>query len=238
MFRKKERHVTVLNSRYEKIVEKAQSKVIVSPQELRIVTLEKQIEETQDKIKNLQIFWLREQKNLLNVSKERQEQLHKLNLLKKQNMILIQKNLKVSNELDNYKKQEEKILMNINALQNKATVLCDNLYKKRDKKSTLDKSNYFLQFQYDGKLKDSELECLEIQAEIAEIEEEKVACSQELIELNREALEWEKKVKMARETKAEIRGSKGENSDTDNMRQEIQRMSVIYRLVVNITQTF
>lgn len=89
-----------------------------------------------------------------------------------------------------------------------------------------------------GKLKDSELECLEIQAEIAEIEEEKVACSQELIELNREALEWEKKVKMARETKAEIRGSKGENSDTDNMRQEIQRMSVIYRLVVNITQTF
>lgn len=151
MYRKKERHVTVLNSRYEKIVEKAQSKVIVSPQELRIVTLEKQIEETQDKIKNLQIFWLREQKNLLNVSKERQEQLHKLNLLKKQNMILIQKNLKVSNELDNYKKQEEKILMNINALQNKATVLCDNLYKKRDKKSTLDKSNYFLQFQYDGK---------------------------------------------------------------------------------------
>lgn len=88
-----------------------------------------------------------------------------------------------------------------------------------------------------GKLKDSELECLQIQAEIAEIEEEKVACSQELIELNREALEWEKKVKMARETKAEIRGSKGENSDTDNMRQEIQRMSVIYRLV-NITKLF
>lgn len=149
-FRKKERHVTVLNSKLEKILEKMQVKVLISPQELRIVTLEKQIEETQDRIKHLQIFWLREQKNLLIVSKERQEQLHKLNLLKKQSLILEQKNLKVSNELDNYKKQEEKILQNINNLQNRAVVLCDNLYKKRDKKSTLDKSNYYVQSQYDG----------------------------------------------------------------------------------------
>lgn len=140
----------VLNNKLETILEKMQVKILVSPQEVRITTLEKQIEETQDKIKELQLFWLREQKNLLNVSKERQEQIQKINLLKKQNLILEQKNLKVSNDIQNYKKQEEKILQNINNLQNRISVLCDNLYKKKDRKSNLDKSNYYLQSQCDG----------------------------------------------------------------------------------------
>ncbi|KAL1505242.1 hypothetical protein ABEB36_004849 [Hypothenemus hampei] len=228
LFRKKERHVTVLNHKLEKILEKLQTKIPVSPQELRISTLEKKIEDSQDKIKNLQIFWLREQNNLLNISKSRQEQIYQLNLLKKQHLLLRHKNLKITNELENYKKREQKIVQAINNLQNKATVLCDNLYKKRDKKSTLDKSNYYLQSQYDGKLKDAELECLEIEADIAEIEEEKIALSQHLIELNREVLEWEKKIKLARQTKNELRGTKGESSEIDNMKQEIQRMNIIY----------
>ncbi|XP_050303237.1 coiled-coil domain-containing protein 40 [Anthonomus grandis grandis] len=228
LFRKKERHVTVLNIKLEKILEKMQVKDIISPQELRIIALEKQIEETQDKIKNLQIFWLREQKNLLSVSKERQEQIHKLNLLRKQNLILEQKNLKVNNEIENYKKQEERVSQNINNLQNKTSVLCDNLYKKKDRKNVLDKKNYYLQSQYDGKLKDTELECLKIESDIAELEDEKVTLSKELIELNREALEWEKKVKLANQTKQDMRGVRGGTGDISNMRQEIQRMSVIY----------
>ncbi|XP_066257317.1 coiled-coil domain-containing protein 40 [Euwallacea similis] len=228
LFWKKQRHFAVLNSKYEKILEKMQVKVLISPQELRIVTLEKQVLETQDCVKHLQIFWLREQKGLLRVSQERQEQLHQLNLLKKQNMILIQKNLKVSNELENYKKQEEQVLHKISNLQNRTVVLCDSLYKKKDRKANLDKSNYHLQSQYDGKLKDSELECLEIEAEIADIEEEKACLSQDLIELNREALEWEKKIKLTKQTKEEIRGNKGQTSDITNMKQEIQRMNVIY----------
>ncbi|XP_066154408.1 coiled-coil domain-containing protein 40-like [Euwallacea fornicatus] len=228
LFWEKQRHITVLNSKYEKTLEKMQVKVPISPQELRMSTLEKQVLETQDCIKFLQAFWLREQKNLLRVSQERQEQLYQLNLLKKQNMILIQKNLKVSNELENYKKQEEQVLHKISNLQNQTMVLCNSLYKKRDRKANLDKSNYHLQSQYDGKLKDSELECLEIEAEIADIEEEKASLSQNLIELNREALEWEKKIKLTRQTKEEIRGNKGQTSDIANMKQEIQRMNVIY----------
>lgn len=72
------------------------------------------------------------------------------------------------------------------------------------------------------------MECLEIEAEIAEIEDEKAAFSKELIELNREVLEWEKKVKLARNTKLEMRGEQ-RHGEIDNMRQEIQKMNVIYR---------
>lgn len=79
-----------------------------------------------------------------------------------------------------------------------------------------------------GKLKDAELNCLELEAEIVEIEDEKASYSQELIELNREALEWEKKIKLAHQTKVEMRGAQGQSGDIDNMKQEIQRMNVIY----------
>ncbi|XP_076250915.1 coiled-coil domain-containing protein 40-like [Rhynchophorus ferrugineus] len=228
LFRKKERQVTVLNNKLETLLEKSQMNALISPQELRITTLEKHIEETQEKIKHLQIFWLREQKNLLNVSKERQEQIHKLNLLKKQNLILEQKNLKVSNEIESYKAQERNILRNINNLQNKVSSLCDILTKRKDKKSVLDKSNYYVQYQYDGKLKDAELECLQLETDIAEIEDDKAALSKELIELNREALEWEKKVKLGKETKLQLRGEQHKGGEIENMKLEIQRMNVIY----------
>ncbi|XP_030767006.1 coiled-coil domain-containing protein 40 [Sitophilus oryzae] len=228
LFRKKERHVTVLNNKLEDILERSQTRTLASPQEVRLLTLEKHIEELQEKIKNLQIFWLREQKNLLNVSKDRQDQLHKLNLLKKQNLILEQKNLKVSNEIEEYKRQERMVVRNINNLQNKISNLCDSLTKKKDRKLDLDKSNYYVQSQYEGKLKDCELECLQLEAEIAEIEDEKIVLSKELIQVNREVLEWEQRVQLGKETKLQLRGVQHKGGEVENMRQEIQRMSVIY----------
>ncbi|CAG9768078.1 unnamed protein product [Ceutorhynchus assimilis] len=225
---KKENHITELSDKLEKTLEKMQIKILLSPQEIRLNSLEKQIKETQDKIKDLQIFWMREERNVLSMSQEKQEQIQKLNLLKKENFILQQKNLKISQEIENYKKQEEKTLHNINHLQNKTSILCDQLNKKKNTKINLDKTNYHLQFEFDGKLKEAELEYLKIEADIAEIEEQKIALSKKLIEINRKALEWDKKVKLVNETKAEMRGSQGPSSEIINMKQEIQRMNVIY----------
>lgn len=47
--------------------------------------LEKQIEEIELKIKNLQKYWLREQENMVILTKDRQEQIKDNNLLKKRN---------------------------------------------------------------------------------------------------------------------------------------------------------
>lgn len=160
IFRKRERQVEILNSKWEKVVGKNEE--IISPQELKVLELEKHIEETQASIKQLQTFWLREQKNLLNVSKERQEQIHDMNLLKKQTMILEQKNIKINDELEAFKKYEEKVLHNISNLQNKAAAVCERLFKKKGHKEILSKTNILLHSQYETKLKDSELAILKL----------------------------------------------------------------------------
>ncbi|KAG5870507.1 hypothetical protein JTB14_006839 [Gonioctena quinquepunctata] len=226
VFRKRERQVDVLTSKLEKMIAKIST--LTSPQELRILELQKHIEETQDLIRKLQSYWLREQKNILAVSNERQQQIHDLNMLRKQALILEQKNLKVNDEIENYKKNEEKVLHNIRSLQNKGVALCETLFKKRNRKIDLDRNNSLLQSEYDSKLKDAELQMLELESEITDIEEDKVVLSKEIMEVNREALEWEKKLQLAKEVLNSMREERSHGGEVNNMRQEIHRMEVIY----------
>ncbi|XP_023021111.2 lethal (2) 41Ab [Leptinotarsa decemlineata] len=226
LFRKRERQVDVLTNKLEKATLKSTS--ATSPQELKTLELEKHIEDIQEIIKKLQSYWLREQKNILAVSNERQEQIHNLNMLKKQTLILEQKNLKISDEIEDYKKFQDKVLHNIRNLQNKGEALCETLCKSRNRKTDLDRSNTLLQSEYDSKLKDSELQLLELESEITEIEEDKVNLSKELIEVNREALEWEKKLQLAKEALNSMKQERTHGGEVDNMRQEIHRMEVIH----------
>lgn len=226
LFRKRERQYDFLNNKIEKATTK--DHLVTSPQEIRLSQLTKQMEETQESIKKLQLFWLREQKNLLVVSKDRQEQIYNINMLKKQSLMLEQKNLRIRDEIEAYKKAAEKVLHNINNLQNRSTVLSEVLFKKRHQKINLDRNNVLLQSEYDTKLRDSELACLQVEADISDMEEDKVNLSKQIIEVNRELLEWEKKLQLVKETINSVKEERGEGGEVGNMRQEIHKMEVIY----------
>ncbi|KAJ8973510.1 hypothetical protein NQ317_000438 [Molorchus minor] len=227
LFRKRERQVDIINSKLEKAMVKA-DQPIVCKQEAKIQELEKHIEVIQASTKQAQTIWLRGQKNLLVVSKERQEQIFSINLLKKQTLILEQKNLRIRDEIEAYKKAQEKVLHNVNNLQNRSVILCENLFRKRNQKTHLDRNNILLQTEYDSKLKDAELACLQMQADIVEVEEDKVNLSKEIIEVNREVLEWEKKLQHAKETMTRMKEERSEGGEVGSMKLEIHRMNVIY----------
>lgn len=226
LFKKRERQIDRLINNYEKETEKRTT--ITSPKEMVILELEKNIEDREEHIKKLQSFWLREQKNMLSVSKERQEQIQNLNLLKQQIKILEQKNLNINADLEVYKKNQDKVIHNINNLQNKIINLCETIFKKRNQKEKLDRSNILIQTEYETKLRDAELDVLQIETDIAEIEEDKVNFSKELIEINREALEWEKKMQIAKETVNQLKSDRGKSGETESMKLEIHKMEVIY----------
>ncbi|XP_057651789.1 coiled-coil domain-containing protein 40-like [Diorhabda carinulata] len=199
-----------------------------SKSDLRIVELNKAIDDTQESIKKLQLFWLREQNNILIVSGERQQQIHNINLRKKEVLILEQKNMRIDDEIQQIRQNEKKVSNAIDALSTKSKVLSEYVFKTRNKKTTLDKTTTLLQSQYESKLKDSELQLLELEAEIAQAEEEKLVLSKNLIETNREGLEWEKKFHEARNTYLDIKNEKGAGGDTSNLKIQIHRLNVIY----------
>ncbi|GJQ86909.1 hypothetical protein Trydic_g11780 [Trypoxylus dichotomus] len=223
---KKQRDVEVLTNKLEKI--KMSGEVTKSPHELKISALEQHIEHVQEKIKDMQKFWLREQGHVVCLSEQREEQIHDSNLLRKQTLILEQRNLKINDELEIHRQQEDKMQRSINKLQNQLVYFTETLSKKQGSKSNLDESNTLLQNEFVIKLKEEELSIVKAEAQIVDIEQDISRLTAELLEKNREALEWEKKMKMVLETKQNISVEKSEGGEVATMRAEIHRMTVRY----------
>lgn len=84
--KRKEQEYDLLNKKIETYLRKTQGSVL-SPQEIKYKTIEKNITETVEINKKLQKFWLREQGHICQLSEQRQEQIKEMNLLKKRTYI-------------------------------------------------------------------------------------------------------------------------------------------------------
>ncbi|CAH1280118.1 unnamed protein product [Diabrotica balteata] len=226
-YRKKEKLYQAVNIKLDLIIKKQTGETLTKG-EIKMKDTEKMISEIQQSVRKLQVVWLREQNNIISISNERQDQIQDMNRLKKQVLVLQQKNIRISDEIDDIKKREEKVKHNLNMLINKAAVLGETLFKKRNVKMNLDRNTTLLQSTYDTKLKDSELELLHIEAEIAEIDEDKLQLSKELISINREALEWEKQFLLAKDTFMNMKEARGKGGELNSMQLEIHKMEIIY----------
>ncbi|KAK4873726.1 hypothetical protein RN001_013086 [Aquatica leii] len=224
---RKQRDFNILTHKLEVAISK-QGGVEVSPEELKILTLEKNIEEIEDTTKKLQTFWLRQQGFVVNLSHQRQEQINDLSMLKKQLQLLIQKNLRINDDLVDMKTKEDKLNRLISSLQNRVVIVNEQISKKKGNKTSMEKDTDLIQSDYSGKLQDAEMESIKIESDIADIEEDKVTLSNDLVDLNREALAWERKIQMAIEAKKAMEKEKGEGGEVGTMILEIHRMQVRY----------
>lgn len=146
-------------------------------------------------------------------------------------MVLEQKNLKIGDEIDSLRKQEDIMNRNINKLRNQIVVSNEKISRKRGSKLDMERSNEYLKQDFFSRLQDAELECLKLEETIANIEEEKQNLSEQLLQMNRETLAWEKKLQMAVETKTSVHKEKKEGGEIGNMKAEIHRMNVRKRLL-------
>ncbi|XP_045477303.1 coiled-coil domain-containing protein 40 [Harmonia axyridis] len=210
----------------------------ISPAEIKIKTLEKNIEEAKEKIKELQMFWMREQRNVLSLSESRQQQIANNDLLRKQILILQQKNLKVTDEIEAISKQDQKTSRNILNYHNQILMRSESLSRKKDERKGLDAHNDLAQLEFMTKLKAAEMECLKLEAQIVDIEEEKLILSKQLLDINREVLEWEKKLKIIVTTKNQIQLEKGSEGEIGQMRLEVHKMEVRYAQLKKAQERF
>ncbi|KAL3274206.1 hypothetical protein HHI36_015620 [Cryptolaemus montrouzieri] len=224
---KRQRHTDKLNNKVMEMVTIIGGKEI-TPGELKIKTLERNIDESKEKIKELQTFWMREQRNVLSLSETRQEQIASNDLLRKQILILQQKNLKVTDEIEAIKKQDQKTSRNILNLHNQILMKSESLNRRKGQKKDLDTCNDLTQAEFISKLKEAELDCLRLEADIADIEEDKLIISKQLLDINREVLEWEKKLHIIIDTKNQIQEEKGAEGEIGQMKVEVHKMEVRY----------
>ncbi|XP_076650150.1 lethal (2) 41Ab [Halictus rubicundus] len=177
----------------------------LGPQDLKIISLEKTIQELLQNIQKAQQFWMRQQGFMVSLSQQRESQLKELNLLDKEIMIMGQKNFKLEYALDMLMKDEAHVNKIILSLQQKLLRMNTGLVMQKDLKEELEDKNCIKKNEYILSFQELELELIKLQSDTKNLGVEKGILKEDLKSVQEESLSWEKKVQLVQETVKKIK---------------------------------
>ncbi|XP_014598615.1 PREDICTED: coiled-coil domain-containing protein 40 [Polistes canadensis] len=222
---RKQMKVITLNKMIDQILESKGGEEI-SPQDLKILTLEKNIQDTEQNNQRAQQFWLRQQGYMVTLSQQRDEQLQHLNLLNKEVTIMKQKNMKIQYQLEKFEKEDANMNKTINLLHQKLLQLNANLVVQKELREELEDKNCIKKNEYLTSLENAEFDLIKLQRDLQVLTNEKATLNEELSTAQRESLSWEKKVQIIQETSKEIKSERTSGGDIAVMKSEIHRMEM------------
>ncbi|KAI4488967.1 hypothetical protein M0804_004465 [Polistes exclamans] len=222
---RKQMKVITLNKMIDQILESKGGEEI-SPQDLKILTLEKNIQDTEQNNQRAQQFWLRQQGYMVTLSQQRDEQLQHLNLLNKEVTIMKQKNMKIQYQLEKFEKEDANMNKTINLLHQKLLQLNANLVVQKELREELEDKNCIKKNEYLTSLENAEFDLIKLQRDLQVLINEKATLNEELSTAQRESLSWEKKVQIIQETSKEIKSERTSGGDIAVMKSEIHRMEM------------
>nr|XP_012143520.1 PREDICTED: coiled-coil domain-containing protein 40-like [Megachile rotundata] len=195
----------------------------LSPQDLKINSLEKSIQELEQNIQKSQQFWLRQQGFIVSLSEQRESQLQQLNLLEKEIMIMRQKNLKLNYALEILAKEETNTNKSIASLNKKLSFMNANLSMQKDLKRELENKNCIVTNESILSFQEFELELIKLRSDLNNLNSEKISLKEELENALQESLSWQKKVQLMQETVQKVK-EEHSTGDIALMKSEIHRM--------------
>ncbi|XP_045213458.2 coiled-coil domain-containing protein 40-like [Mercenaria mercenaria] len=223
---RKQNLIDQFNKKLEVMISKAGG-VELGPLEININSLQKSIDARVQEIVDLQQLWLRQQTELVRLSKDKDEQSVDVTKLKKQLTILTQKKARTEGEIDGQRLETYEIERSISNMQNDMIKLNKLLHKEKGTQVMLQQDNILKENDFITRLKDHEHESIELQTNLEALKEEKERLLNSLVEAERQIMLWEKKTQLARETRAAVDSEVGQG-EVRAMKAEIHRMQVRY----------
>lgn len=222
---KKMYRVDRLNKKYNKMVETSGGEENLGPLENTVKNLEKEIESVGAECKELEREWLKKQTEMVGITAESEEISECNHELQARVTILTQQQIRLTKDL-RMLKGEVKAANHSNVdLQKDIAKLNVLISQNQDQEGALQNSNYVLEMECVEELKQMEKESLNLQAAVNETKTAKAALLDEIMDTERQALLWEKKIQLDKETKAALDPSVGQ-AETQNMEREIHRMKL------------
>ncbi|XP_065223460.1 coiled-coil domain-containing protein 40-like [Planococcus citri] len=194
----------------------------------RIQQTKEDIEELSEKIEQKKKAWIRKQNEVLLLTEKNSRCINELNELRKNVSLFQQSVQRLENDIFKAEAESKRIDKSISFMFNRISKLNSEYSEKKRQEEMLDSENYISQNEVLEKLKESEQETLVTVEEIENLEKSKKSLEEKLLELQREDLEWEKKIKLANEMKRNIMQDESENGDIGTMKTEIHRMEIRY----------
>ncbi|NWT15216.1 CCD40 protein, partial [Vireo altiloquus] len=208
----------------------------LGPLELEINQLNKEIEECNSEAMTLQKQWLSEQKELVRLTQERDEQKNSLDTLEKQIIIMQQRKLRVENEIQQEIKEQKDVERHMKNISNDLIKLNMLINKNNSSFEELQNGKIVTENEFVQSLKAAEKESMEMQERHSQLIEEKERLLNSLVEAEHQILLWEKKIQLAKEMR-EAADSLFEHGEIPDMKTEIRRMQVRYGQLLKQQET-
>ncbi|XP_036138462.1 coiled-coil domain-containing protein 40 isoform X2 [Monomorium pharaonis] len=222
---RKQVKIISLNKTIEEMLSHTESGEI-NPLDIKIKTLEKNIEEIQQSNQKAQQLWIRQEGYMITLSQQRDLQLQELNLHNKEIMIMEQKNLKLEHALEMFNKEESNIERILNLLQQRMVQMNTQLVIQKGLKEELEDKNSITKTEGIQSLEDAELYLIKLQNDLKQLYEEKALLKDNLDATQQESLSWEKKVQLMQETIKKLRDERSNGGDITAMKSEIHKMEM------------
>ncbi|RVE48084.1 hypothetical protein evm_007271 [Chilo suppressalis] len=197
-----------------------------SPQERRIDELEQQIKGLRERTEGLQHEWLRLQGHVVKLTAQHHKVVADINLIGKQIQICEQKSMRIQTECENVLMERNRVERSLRSLRGRLEVLERTRKDAVERNQTAQKATQAITHEYVANLKDAETQIIQLEEEIEAMDKEKVNLTQQLDQVQREALIWQRKGILAVELKKNIHNAKSAAGEIGQMKNEIHRMEV------------
>lgn len=198
----------------------------VSPLEIKRDSLRAEITSTAKDNSQLQQQWLQSQHEFVLLTKEMAETNEAIEELRTRNSVLLRKKLRLTREVEQNEIELRRAKNKYSLMQNDIVKLNALINKNAKTADSLESGTELMEVDFLRMLKDEELESIKLQETIEETAQARTQLDQDVVESEREILLWEKKIQLAEEMKATLKGDDESGSELQAMKAEIHRMEL------------
>ena len=220
---KKMNRVDHLNRKYQKMVKGINEPEPLGPLEATIKSLSKDADREESEAQGLQRQWLADQTVLVRTISETDSTQEKNAEVNARLNILKQKRLRLIQDIHINEAEVKGVQTSVEGMHSDMSRLNELIGKNTQLLTELTNGNNIMEQEFSHELKELEKESVRMEAQIAEVKAAKRQMLDEIVEVERQVLLWEKKIQMEKETQAAFHDS-SEANDIKGMEKEIHRM--------------
>uniref|UniRef100_A0A8C6SDG8 Coiled-coil domain containing 40 n=1 Tax=Neogobius melanostomus TaxID=47308 RepID=A0A8C6SDG8_9GOBI len=219
--------ITKLKKKIDQITE-ATGHEDLSPLQVKVDSLKAQIEDLEGNVRRDHHLWIKKQGTLMGQTQELETASKNILQLQTEQTCMQQEKIRIESMFDRRRTLDEKeIQKNTQMLRGDLTKLSTLLNKNKQLSQALELDNTLMQMDFIKKVKEKELESIELQLKLEKTAEEKERLLNCLVEAERQIMLWEKKIQIVKETYSAVQGVE-EQAEIQRMKAEIHRMEVNY----------
>jgi chromosome segregation ATPase len=175
---KKQSEMTLLNRKYDQLMAQHAAAVgavkgEIGPLEATIHNYQKSIVEQEKNSVELQQFWLKAQNDLVAVTKSVEEAREYITDAKMKRMVLERKKTVINAQFEREENDIKELQRNIRKIQADMVKINVLLSKHTKVQQQFEENNLNLEYEFRGRLKDAEMECMDLEQNIDRLRQEK-----------------------------------------------------------------